>query len=75
MLPKCREETNIEPSTGKNDGFDCYQESLTSMSNSILLWHCWEKQIFIQFTFSDWWKINNVKGSLTRKADSNFDSF
>ena len=53
MLPKCREETNIEPSTGKNDGFDCYQESLTSMSDSILLWHCWEKQIFIQFTFSD----------------------
>ena len=53
MLPKCREQTNTEPSTGKNDGLGCYQESLTSMSDSILLWHCWEKQIFIQFTFSD----------------------
>ena len=30
--------------------FDYYEEHLTSISNKILLWQLWEKQIFIQLT-------------------------
>ena len=41
--------------------FDYYEEHLTSISNKILLWQLWEKQIFIQLTSAYRWKINNVK--------------
>ena len=41
--------------------FDYYEKHLTSISNKILLWQLWEKQIFIQLTSAYRWKINNVK--------------
>ena len=41
--------------------FDYYEEYLTNILNKMLLWQCKEKQIFIQLTFADWWKIDHVK--------------
>ena len=38
-----------------------YALYLMSISSKILLWQCKEKQIFIQLTFTDLWKINHVK--------------
>ena len=45
--PNAENRLILNPQQGKNGGFDYYKESLTSMSNSILLWQCWEKQIYI----------------------------
>ena len=49
------------PSRRKMMEFYYYEEFLTSVSKKILLWQCWEKQVFIQLIYADWWKINNVK--------------
>ena len=47
--------------------FDYYKEYLTIISNKILLWKCWEKQIFINLTY-DHAKIDHVKKGKEEKT-------
>ena len=47
------EEMDTELSTGKMMDFDYCEEYLRSISNKILLWQCYEKQILIQLSFAD----------------------
>ena len=45
--------------------FGSYEEYLTSISNKILSWQCYEKQIFIQLEFA--------KKDQGEKTDLNFN--
>lgn len=54
--------------------FDYYKEYLTIISNKILLWECWEKQIFINLTY-DQAKIDQVKKRKEEKMFQNFNFF
>ena len=43
----------MELSTGKIMDFDYCEEHLRTISNKILLWQCYQKQILFQLLFSD----------------------
>ena len=47
-------------------GFDYCGEYLRSISNKILLWQCYEKQILVQLSFADWWKNQCKKKKLEK---------
>ena len=55
--PNAENRLILNPQQGKNGGFDCYKESLTSMSNVYYYGSAGKSK----FIFGDWWKINNVK--------------
>ena len=71
---KCRKERDIDRSWRKNQ-FLWLWGILNEYIQENIIMRLWRKQISIQFTVLDWWKINNVKEDWGEKTDSNFDFF